>query len=621
MRATVSAAVFLLGAACGSARGPGLQPERSAAPGTIAITSARFSGNCGTVGVDVTARFRQACEGTWRCAVQGDLATQVAALSEAVAMPGSDRCYQPRFNYEVNWKCDGTSGEHRLTAEPTVRLRLSCPRPDGRADDAVADSGRPLMSAQPAGPGAGGVIRGQLVASAADGVAGRTVTVESRRTSTDRTGRFSLGSVPAVYDLVVTEPDGSGIVIYLGLSRREPVVAHWQLPPWPAPVPGARVRYGIQHQASIGGRLWGRPVDGDRLPTTVRFIPAASTAQVYVTDQRDEGVEYALGRIVWTGRPALSGRLLATIYPICPDRDCAPTGIASKLVTLEDGDSISEDLHVIEPSVGDGLVPGSLPNSSSSAGSPAGEPAPFVRALKLLSPKDGDEVDAESLLAWEARPDSVYVVELLPNPAFSLVPRILVFTGKTSLRWRDLVGHGIGFPPGAPYGVTVSSIPLPSVDQLASLDGWYGLAPGGPDDHIQPVRISLLAAPPASDPNAPSNARDMKDFPLGLPACRARTKGEVLDAHSFGKTVTVTGTLHCGQQSCLPSYPPKCQYGCELTNVAGSSLPISIWAAHLPQDKRRLPFALPVAASGRLVLYPAGAGGPTLEQANLCLTN
>ncbi len=113
----------------------------------------------------------------------------------------------------------------------------------------------------------------------------------------------------------------------------------------------------------------------------------------------------------------------------------------------------------------------------------------------------------------------------------------------------------------------------------------------------------------------------MKDFPLGLPVCPSRIKGDVLDSHSFGKTVTVTGTLHCGQQSCLPSYPPKCQYGCELMNVAGSSLPISIWAHHLPQDKSRLPFALPIAASGRLVLYPAGAGGPTLEEANLCLTN
>jgi hypothetical protein len=73
MRLAVSFAVLLLGVACGSALVPiqSLQPDKlQGASDSITIVSARFGSNCKGPSDDVTALFRQACDGKWRCAVR-----------------------------------------------------------------------------------------------------------------------------------------------------------------------------------------------------------------------------------------------------------------------------------------------------------------------------------------------------------------------------------------------------------------------------------------------------------------------------------------------------------------------------------------------------------------------
>lgn len=340
MRAAASVMVLLLGGACTGAAGPGRgegghphaapRDNRPAERGTIAVISARVVSSCGTVGTDLTARFSHECDGRWRCALEGQLAPRVAAITESVTMPKSGRCHDASITHKVNWRCEGTSGEHSLTAGPVARLRLSCPRPDAQADDALADeASQPVTPPEPSAPaasqpGQGTAIHGQLIGSSLEEVAGRTIVVGNQRTSTDRHGRFSLGDVPAVYDLVVIEPDRALMVLYLGLSRRDPVMAHAELPHPPG--------YRRKHEAAITGRFWGDRVAGDR--ASVRFLPAEPSVPAYESDQScGQNMEYSLGGLSWRGRPSICGRLLAGIYTNCASTDyigpdCALAGVS-----------------------------------------------------------------------------------------------------------------------------------------------------------------------------------------------------------------------------------------------------------------------------------------------------
>jgi hypothetical protein len=55
---------------------------------------------------------------------------------------------------------------------------------------------------------------------------GRSVVIGALRTVTDDGGRFSVPNVPAVYDLVVVDPDGTTVSVYQGLHRRDLRVRH-----------------------------------------------------------------------------------------------------------------------------------------------------------------------------------------------------------------------------------------------------------------------------------------------------------------------------------------------------------------------------------------------------------
>lgn len=99
-------------------------------------------------------------------------------------------------------------------------------------------------------------------------------------------------------------------------------------------------------------------------------------------------------------------------------------------------------------------------------------------------------------------------------------------------------------------------------------------------------------------------------------------KGEVLSAHSFGRMVTITGHLGRALGKCIEvlarESAPNCSSYWALTDVAGSSLPISlVRPANSTRHDDPEPSVL-VTATGLLTLDPRDHV-PVLEQANLCL--
>ena len=262
------------------------------------------------------------------------------------------------------------------------------------------------------------------------------------------------------------------------------------------------------------------------------------------------------------------------------------------------------------------VIPGNLPVPP--------EPSPtHIASMQFTSPTTDQRraVTRDSLIAWEDRAHSVYVVELRPSLEgqwFALIPRIFLFTSRTSFRWSELVAHGIAFPTTATYVATVAAIPASSVDQVASLDWWYGRL-GESEQKPQSLFVTLFdPMAPTLNPNAPSNVKDLKDFPSGLPVCQSPIRGQVLDSNALGRMVTIHGNLKRTPSACLLGADTNCDYHWQITDVAGSAWPVSLIGATPPQNDKAEP-PVPVAASGLLVV-DSGEGELVLKQANLCLT-
>jgi hypothetical protein len=226
-----------------------------------------------------------------------------------------------------------------------------------------------------------------------------------------------------------------------------------------------------------------------------------------------------------------------------------------------------------------------------------------------LPPNQSSDITRDSIFSWKKQPHSVYAVELRPYQPFNLVPAISLFTSKTSFRWSDLGAYGIGFPISARYTAMVTSIPVASVDQIASLDWWYGRAQrdARPESKLSGVNLTDPNAP-IPDPDAPSNVMSLSNFPAGLPLCAPGLKGQTLDARSMGHKVTMAGRLGRGYGTCLLGSGTHCSFDWALTDVPGSSLPIALGR---PVPGNVGP-SLSVIATGLL------QAGPVLTQANLC---
>ena len=260
-------------------------------------------------------------------------------------------------------------------------------------------------------------------------------------------------------------------------------------------------------------------------------------------------------------------------------------------------------------------IPGNLPV-------PPETSSTQVPSMQFTSPTTDRTraVTRDSLFAWEARANSVYVVELRPSleRPFALIPRIFLFTSRTSFRWSDLAAHGIAFPTTAAYVASVAAISASSVDQVASLDWWYGRL-GESEQYSQPLSITLFdPTAPTLNPNAPSYVKDLKDFPSSLPVCQSPIRGQVLDSNALGRMVTIKGNLKRTPSGCLLGANANCAFHWQISDVAGSAWSVSLIGAAPPQDDKAEP-PVPVAASGLLVV-DSGESELVLKQANLCLT-
>jgi hypothetical protein len=551
-------------------------------------------------------------------------------------------------------------------------------------------------------------IQGRFLGTWSDGLAGHEIVVEKQKVSSDGSGAFKLSGVSPTYDLAVLGKNGAQVSVYLGLSRRDPVVA---LSTWPNGHRGD-----LRREAHVTGRVAGPELSKTegRLWATLHFFSALRPHGV--SDSGFIGRPYPgdipEAPIGWAGPPVVSGRMLVFIRV---EHTGELVGIASKSITLEDGDSASEDLtavklssgHVVgtwnparnpltttltvsyalddasgefgvancklrdfamrvlrpsrpplEPPYADqeqpfdcpirdvGVVPGryriSVMDKDNNVLDPTHEPLtdcsirldnqetalPCQRAAAVvvgeaatdsvlqfssLAEQEPNEITSDSVFAWKRQPHSVYAVDLEPLRPYSLVPWITLYTSKTRFRWSDLNALGIGFPAGAVYSAMVFSVPVSSVDGIASSDWWYGQTLRSSRSAPNPTLVKLTE-PGASipDPQTTSNVYQ-KDFPSGLPACPTGMKGQVLSGSSIGHRVTITGLLSRQTGGCIQSLRTSrgCDYIWVLTDVPGSSLPVSLGKPAPHGDDRKIP----VAATGLL----QDAQGPRLEHAILCL--
>ncbi len=352
MQLLVSVVVPLVGLVGENALGAtnGLGSDQSeGAPGPITLASVRFGTYCKSPSVDVTARHRQTCDGKWRCAIS--TSSQSSAEHEAIERAGRENnCGGAR--YFVDWTCGTGPRKRSLWGAAGSRFRLSCSRPDAANDEAsggASDSPEGKTAAPPlakGGPGRGSTaaVHGRFLATSATCAADSAIAVGGRQTSTDQTGAFSLSSVPATYDLSVIDKDGAKVTLFLGLSRRDPVVAH---PAWQG---GQRAA--LARGASVSGHLAGPELtktDG-RLRATLQFFsarkPLHRSDAGFLNRVRYPG-DIDRNPISWRGPPTISGRLVATIHTEDKNNDCPLVGLAARQLTFEEGDNVFEDLTAV----------------------------------------------------------------------------------------------------------------------------------------------------------------------------------------------------------------------------------------------------------------------------------
>lgn len=362
------------------------------------------------------------------------------------------------------------------------------------------------------------------------GVAGRRVEIGGQSVITDRDGAFEFDSVPAAYDVVVSEPDGLGLSVYYGLSRRDPVLSHDATydPTLDAPT----------RSASISGSLSGAisfPLDADHV-VGIYYLSAVARAnvQLSVLPSMSGGPQFGPFQIAWNDASTVEGDLVALgqygtasapwlgAYlgrvgsvvltqgvPLVEDLtlDPVPTGHIGGTVAMYPGNVVEAINLSYQPvrskgqiGLGRFVTAGKfdciVPDLSSIDGSYCmsiadewGEatvvkcggrigmtdlsvqvPAP----PQFSKPQDGAPITKDTSIAWSAVPGAAYLLDLSPDAVAAETPHIQVYTAKTAFRWGDLVALGISFPPGATYTHRVSAlVPYASADELASSSGLF----------------------------------------------------------------------------------------------------------------------------------------------------
>jgi len=335
---------------------------------------------------------------------------------------------------------------------------------------------------------------------------GVSVAVGASISVTDADGRFAVPAGNGPYDVILMSADRSLISVYLGIVRRDPVLAHLE-PEQPRP---------RAHHAELRGKLSGapgQPLAGEVVQ--VGFFSERGRAQDVVRlSSETASAEFGPLLVSWDGPDVLSGQFLA-LQTVQRGPALSAT-FAHSAVTLNDGAKVKLDVPMTpapiehrppdfvpdvleEPSptvlhryhvVGGGSFHGvnsfrrgtgyDSPDLSAvgatlcvdvfvsnpyldSAIRRCAPPAESLAALTLhaapvlLEPKRGAVAQAGMSFSWSPVPDASYALELVPERGPSdMAPSIVIYTSRPHAVWPDLQTLGVRFPkPLNTYRVTV----------------------------------------------------------------------------------------------------------------------------------------------------------------------
>jgi hypothetical protein len=401
-------------------------------------------------------------------------------------------------------------------------------RADGGSSEAGAGSGAD------AGGVAGADAAGHAGA-AADEVRGRVVEFETRRplsgravklggvtTSTDASGRFSLERPAAPFDIAVTDPDGSTISLFAGVTSSELVLPHTISA---ASVPSENV---VDVRGSLSGE-GDYPLASNEL-VSLRFL--AEVADGAETVPPAFGPEFGPMRIAWDGPDSLAGTLVAVRSRVDEEDGTAFTAIAIVELTLRNGNDVEVELELEPAAEGRlsgrvelpadhslsfvqrqyrvpfsfGSIPISLDETQASSFDlvvpdltelggrycvGAGSSDPFflsercglklgasdvVLTLQLppepLEPADSATVAPDAEFTWNAFEGGIHRLALLARTPSSASPSVFLFTADTRVRFSDFSRLADPFAARATYDYSLAGYGrFESLDAALSEDG------------------------------------------------------------------------------------------------------------------------------------------------------
>jgi hypothetical protein len=338
-----------------------------------------------------------------------------------------------------------------------------------------------------------------------------------------------LDDVPATYDAMVVEPDGTQLSIYYGLTRRDPILSH-------------STNYNLHlddepYHASIAGTLSGDfpfPLDANHLATAYYMSDRASASlQLGPFPGMSAGPDFGPLTVRWLGSSSVTGKLVVLGQYGVRGTPWLGAWLASEALTVSNGGAAVNNL--VLASVRNGNIAGNVAmyegnaieaiQFSYSFGDAMGSIAlgeypskgSFDCALPDLSslngeycasivdvwgdvhatrcggqlgmrdfslhvqappqirkPVDGSPVTKESKLSWTSVEGGVYLLAVMPELASPETPRIHAYLMTTELAWPDLKLLGVEFPVGQTYSYRVSAfLPYASMDALSSSKGPY----------------------------------------------------------------------------------------------------------------------------------------------------
>jgi hypothetical protein len=401
------------------------------------------------------------------------------------------------------------------------------------------------VAAAPARPGRDktsniGPVHGHVVNESGQGVLDGLAGMKGHDpVALEREGRFSFAKVVASYDLWVANQRRDTIVLYRGLTRRDPVIRLPQGNESPPKPP---------HSGTLRGILRGEfpfPVEGGYL-VNLGFFADRAKAFLQMGQYMPNGGPRFGWDLRWAGEPTLRGTVVAFGIHKEKDKPGTEAFLASQSVSLLPDAEARLELKLAPVPMGHiaGVVdivhkdivrdiyfayrlakaPGEIGFGNCPVRKTYDCPLPDVTALagtycatvsfmfpyrdanstvtkcggklgmtdfsihvgpapQLEAPRPGSTVTRQSRLSWTDAEQGVYQVELVADSRMAVKPTIEIFTTDKQLDWPELEGLGLAFPAGAGYRLQVSRLsPYRSVDELVS-----GRALSGSPDESQKI--------------------------------------------------------------------------------------------------------------------------------------